>query len=100
MENDKVPFLGKLLEKKLNHNYFTMVPNQNFAQIWNKEHTQADPYGPHHAGLPASTQSTDRPGALGPGAGSRSTDGLTSWTLVTGSGSTPKEEEIISLYHS
>lgn len=31
LENDKVPFLGKLLEKKLNHDYFTMVQNQNFA---------------------------------------------------------------------
>lgn len=33
MENDKVPFLGKLLEKKLNHDYFTMIQNQNFARI-------------------------------------------------------------------
>jgi len=31
MEDDKVLFLRKLLEKKLNHNYFTTERSQKFA---------------------------------------------------------------------
>jgi len=33
MENDKVPFLRKLLEQKLNHDYFITRQNQNFALL-------------------------------------------------------------------
>ena len=39
MENDEVPFLRKLLEKKLNHDYFTVIQNQNLALIEIKVHT-------------------------------------------------------------
>lgn len=38
MENDKVPFLRKLLEKKLNHNHFTVIQNQNLALTEIKVH--------------------------------------------------------------